>query len=220
MPSLPWRDIDTVLLDMDGTLLDLHYDDHFWLQHLPQRYAERHGISAALALEEIRPIFEKNAGTLNWYCLDFWTAELNLPLRQLKRETAHLIALRPDAETFLAAIQKAGKRVIMITNAHRDSLSLKMERMQLAPYFERLISSHDYGFPKENTQFWDALQADIGFDVARCLFIDDTLPILRSARSFGIAHLLAVKEPNSQKGPKDTEEFAAVGDYRELLEGL
>jgi putative hydrolase of the HAD superfamily len=95
-----------------------------------------------------------------------------------------------------------------------------MERMQLAPYFERLISSHDYGFPKENTQFWDALQADIGFDVARCLFIDDTLPILRSARSFGIAHLLAVKEPNSQKGPKDTEEFAAVGDYRELLEGL
>jgi putative hydrolase of the HAD superfamily len=220
MPSLPWRDIDTVLLDMDGTLLDLHYDDHFWLQHLPQRYAERHGISAALALEEIRPIFEKNAGTLNWYCLDFWTAELNLPLRQLKRETAHLIALRPDAETFLAAIQKAGKRVIMITNAHRDSLSLKMDRMQLAPYFERLISSHDYGFPKENTQFWDALQADIGFDVARCLFIDDTLPILRSARSFGIAHLLAVKEPNSQKGPKDTEEFAAVGDYRELLEGL
>jgi putative hydrolase of the HAD superfamily len=220
MPSLPWRDIDTVLLDMDGTLLDLHYDDHFWLQHLPQRYAERHGISAALALEEIRPIFEKNAGTLNWYCLDFWTAELNLPLRQLKRETAHLIALRPDAETFLAAIQKAGKRVIMITNAHRDSLSLKMERMQLAPYFERLISSHDYGFPKENTQLWDALQADIGFDVARCLFIDDTLPILRSARSFGIAHLLAVKEPNSQKGPKDTEEFAAVGDYRELLEGL
>ncbi|MFS2158264.1 GMP/IMP nucleotidase [Pseudomonas sp. Pseusp122] len=220
MPSMPWRDIDTVLLDMDGTLLDLHYDDHFWLQHLPQRYAERHGISPALALEEIRPIFEKNAGTLNWYCLDFWTAELNLPLRELKRETAHLIALRPDAETFLAAIQKAGKRVIMITNAHRDSLSLKMERMQLAPYFERLISSHDYGFPKENAQFWDALQADIGFDVARSLFIDDTLPILRSARSFGIAHLLAVKEPNSQKGPKDTEEFAAVGDYRELLDGL
>ena len=220
MLSMPWRDIDTVLLDMDGTLLDLHYDDHFWLQHLPQRYAERHGISAELALEEIRPIFEKNAGTLNWYCLDFWSAELNLPLRELKRETAHLIALRPDAETFLAAIQKAGKRVIMITNAHRDSLSLKMERIQLAAYFERLISSHDYGFPKENAQFWDALHADIGFDPARSLFIDDTLPILRSARTFGISHLLAVKEPNSQKGPKDTEEFAAVGDYRELLEGL
>jgi len=220
MPSMPWCDIDTVLLDMDGTLLDLHYDDHFWLQHLPRRYAEHHGISPELALAEIKPIFEKNAGTLNWYCLDFWSTELKLPLRELKRETAHLIALRPDAETFLAAIQQAGKRVIMITNAHRDSLSLKMERIQLAAYFERMISSHDYGFPKENPQFWDALHNDIGFDPARSLFIDDTLPILRSARAFGIGHLLAVKEPNSQKGPKDTEEFAAVGDYRELLAGL
>ncbi len=220
MPSMPWRDIDTVLLDMDGTLLDLHYDEHFWLQHLPQRYAELHGVSLAMALLEMKPLFEKNAGTLNWYCLDYWSAELKLSVRDLKLETADLIALRPDAETFLAAIKQAGKRVIMITNAHRDSLSLKMERIELAPYFERLISSHDYGFPKESPHFWDTLQADIAFDPARSLFIDDTLPILRSARTFGIGHLLAVSEPNSQKGPKDTEEFAAVTDYRELIEGL
>jgi len=220
MPSLPWPDIDTVLLDMDGTLLDLHFDNHFWLEHLPQRYADLHAISLSMAMLELVPLFEKNAGTLNWYCTDFWSAELKLSVKDLKVEVAHLIALRPDAETFLAAIQKAGKRVIMITNAHRDSLSLKMERLQLAPYFERMISSHDYGFPKENPQFWDALHADIGFDPARSLFIDDTLPILRSAGRYGIRHLLAVREPDSRKGPKDTEEFAAVEDYRELMRGL
>ena len=220
MTVLPWRDIDTVLLDMDGTLLDLHYDNHFWLEHLPQRYAELHGISRAMADLELTPLFERNAGQLKWYCLDFWSSELKIPVRELKLETAHLIALRPDADTFLAAIKQAGKRVIMITNAHRDSLSLKMERIELAPYFERLISSHDYGFPKESPAFWDALQADIGFDPARSLFIDDTLPILRSAQNFGVAHLLAVKQPDSKKGPKDTAEFAALGDYRELLEGL
>ena len=220
MTVLPWRDIDTVLLDMDGTLLDLHYDNHFWLEHLPQRYAELHGISRAMADLELTPLFENNAGQLKWYCLDFWSRELKLPVRELKLETAHLIALRPDADTFLAAIKQAGKRVILITNAHRDSLSLKLERIELAPYFERLISSHDYGFPKESPAFWDALQADIGFDPSRSLFIDDTLPILRSARAFGIGHLLAVKQPDSKKGPKNTEEFAALGDYRELLEGL
>ncbi|QZD71534.1 GMP/IMP nucleotidase [Pseudomonas sp. 3-2] len=220
MPSLPWSDIDTVLLDMDGTLLDLHFDNHFWLEHLPQRYAELHGVSRAMAEMELQPLFERHAGQLQWYCLDFWSAELKLSVRELKRETAHLIALRPDADTFLEAIKRAGKRVVMITNAHRDSLSLKLERIELAPYFERLISSHDYGFPKEAPQFWDALQADIGFDPARSLFIDDTLPILRSARNFGVAHLLAVKEPDSRKGPKDTGEFAAVEDYRDLIAGL
>jgi putative hydrolase of the HAD superfamily len=220
MPSLPWRDIDTVLLDMDGTLLDLHYDNHFWMEHLPQRYADLHGVSRAMAELEMAPLFEQNAGTLNWYCLDFWSAELKLPLRELKLETAHLISLRPDAETFLMAIKQAGKRVIMITNAHRDSLSLKMERVQLAPYFERMISSHDYGFAKENAQFWDALHADIAFEPGRSLFIDDTLPILRSARTFGVAHLLAVSQPDSRKGPKNTEEFAAVADYRALITGL
>ncbi|CDF97104.1 MULTISPECIES: GMP/IMP nucleotidase [unclassified Pseudomonas] len=220
MALLPWHEIDTVLLDMDGTLLDLHYDNHFWMEHLPQRYAELHGVSRAMAEMELQPLFERNAGQLQWYCLDFWSTELKLPVRELKLETAHLIALRPDADTFLAAIQRAGKRVVMITNAHRDSLSLKLERIELAPYFERLISSHDYGFPKENPQFWDALKADLDFDPARSLFIDDTLPVLRSARDFGVAHLLAVSEPDSRKGPKDTGEFEALGDYRDLIAGL
>lgn len=220
MPCLAWSTIDTVLLDMDGTLLDLHYDNHFWLEHLPQRYAQLHGISVAMAQLELEPLFRENAGKLNWYCLDFWTRELNIPVRELKLETAELIALRPDADTFLAALKRAGKQVIMITNAHRDSLSLKLERIELAPYFERLISSHDYGYPKESPQFWDALQADIGFDPTRSLFIDDTLPILRSARAYGVQHLLAVREPDSRKGAKDTEGFDAVDDYRELIAGL
>jgi putative hydrolase of the HAD superfamily len=217
MPSLPWNAIDTVLLDMDGTLLDLHFDNHFWLQHLPQRYAEHHGISRALAEAELLPLFREHAGTLNWYCTDFWSRELKLSIRDLKREVAELIALRPDADTFLAAIRAAGKRVVLITNAHRDSLSLKLERIELAPYFDRLISSHDYGFAKEHQQFWHALQQDLAFDPARSLFIDDSLPVLRSARVYGIGHLLAVREPDSRQGPKDTEEFAAVEDYRKLL---
>ncbi|MEX6502960.1 GMP/IMP nucleotidase [Pseudomonas zhanjiangensis] len=217
MPPLPWSEIDTVLLDMDGTLLDLHFDNHFWLQHLPQRYAEHHGISRALAEAELLPLFREHAGRLSWYCTDFWSRELVLPIRELKREVAHLIALRPDADTFLQAVRAAGKRVVLITNAHRDSLSLKLERIELAPYFERMISSHDYGFAKEDQQFWFALRQDLDFEPPRSLFIDDSLPVLRSARTFGIGHLLAVRQPDSRQGPKDTEEFAAVEDYRALL---
>jgi putative hydrolase of the HAD superfamily len=218
--NLPWPDIDTVLLDMDGTLLDLHFDNHFWLELLPQRYAELHGISRAMAELELAPLFNDHVGKLTWYCLDYWTRELNLPIREMKREIAELIALRPAADEFLAALREAGKRVVLITNAHRDSLSLKLEKVELAPWFDRLISSHDYGYPKEEPQFWHALRQDLDFDPARALFIDDSLPILRSAGRFGIAHLLAVREPDSRRPAKDTEEFAAVDDYRELVRNL
>lgn len=220
MHQLPWADIDTVLLDMDGTLLDLHFDNHFWLEHLPKRYAELHGISRAAADAELLPLFRAHAGTLPWYCTDFWSRELNLSVRELKREVAHLIALRPDADIFLKSLRAAGKRVVLITNAHRDSLSLKLERVELAPYFDRLISSHDYGFPKEDQQFWFALQQDFPFEPARSLFIDDSLPILRSARHYGVAHLLAVRQPDSRGQAKDTEEFAAVEDYHQLAAQL
>ena len=220
MPQLPWNQIDTVLLDMDGTLLDLHFDNHFWLEHLPQRYAQKHGIDAAAAKAELLPLFQRHAGQLSWYCLDFWSRELDLPVRALKEEIAHLIALRPDADRFLAALRRAGKRVALITNAHRDSLSLKLERVELAPWFDRLISSHDYGFPKEDQQFWFALQQDFGFAPARSLFIDDSLPILRSARQYGIGHLLGIRQPDSHGPQKDTEEFAAVENYRDLLTEL
>lgn len=220
MPLLSPDQIDTVLLDMDGTLLDLHFDNHFWLEHMPARYAQHHGISREQANAELLPLFEEHAGKLTWYCLDFWSRELGLSMTELKREVAHLISLRPDAGAFLAALRGAGKRVALITNAHRDSLSLKMERVSLGHWFDRLISSHDYGFPKEDQQFWQALQADFGFAPERTLFIDDSLPILRSARTFGVQWLLAVRQPDSRQPARDTGEFIGLDSFRPLIEAL
>jgi HAD superfamily hydrolase (TIGR01509 family) len=220
MPPLPWQQIDSVLLDMDGTLLDLHFDNYFWLEHLPRRYAEERGIALAQAKAKLQAMCEQHEGQLNWYCTDFWSRELQLPIVELKREVAGLIALRPGADRFLAAVRNAGKQLVLLTNAHPDSLALKLQHIELAPYFERLISAHDYGFPKEDAGFWSALRQDLCFDPARSLFIDDNLTILHSAKAFGIAHLLAIAEPDSRKGKKPTAEFAAVHDYPQLLHGL
>ncbi len=217
---LNWNTIDTVLLDMDGTLLDLHFDNHFWVDYLPQCYARQHGQTLAWARQRIDPLMRRIHGQLDWYCLDFWTRELGLPIVELKREVAHLIRLRPDADAFLQALQQSGRQVVLITNAHRDSLSLKMERVELRTYFQRLISSHDFGYPKEQQAFWHALRGEVEFDPARTLFIDDGLSILRAAREFGIAQLLAVRQPDSQGGLRDTEEFAAVEDYASLVRAI
>lgn len=212
-----WDTISTVLLDMDGTLLDLHFDNYFWQEYVPEKYAEKHDISLAKAKEELNPRFDQIYGELQWYCLDYWAVELDLDIMAMKQEVTHLISFRPYADEFLKNIKDNGKQVIMITNAHRDSLSLKLERLPMAHYFDKLISSHDYGYPKEDQSFWRALEDHIGLDKQHALFIDDNISILDSAKTYGIAELLAIRHPDSQKGPWDTGTYDAVEDFRELF---
>ncbi len=212
-----WAAIQTVLLDMDGTLLDLHYDNHFWLEYVPQRYAEKNGVALALARDELFARYKAVEGTLNWYCVDYWTEQLGMDIPTLKQEVQHLIAVHPDVVEFLTAVKSAGKRVILVTNAHGKSLSLKMRRTQLGPHFDVIISAHDIGLPKEHPQFWGKLRARIPYDPASTLLVDDSLPVLRSARGFGLAHLLAVHQPDTRKPPKDVGEFAAIRSFRDVM---
>ena len=154
-----WSEISTVLLDMDGTILDLHYDNHFWLEYLPLKYSQSQKISLSQAQMLLQKKYQKVTGTLSWYCLDYWSKEPQLPIKLLKREIKHLIQLRPDADDFLTALKAAGKRIVLVTNAHPDSLALKIEQKQLDKYFDRLYSTHEFGATKESQQLWQGLQA-------------------------------------------------------------
>lgn len=214
---LPWHEIDTVLLDMDGTLLDLHFDNHFWQVYVPEKYAEHHGLSHADAHAECFRRYNAKAGTLDWYCVDYWTEALNLDIARLKEEVAHLIQVHPDVTEFLAAARAAGKRVAMVTNAHHKSLGLKLRRTDLEGYFDALHSSHSFGIAKENPAFWGALRQIEPFDPARTLLADDSLPVLRSAAAYGIRHLLAIRQPDTKQPPKDTGEFPAIHRFSEVM---
>ncbi len=214
---LPWRRIHTVLLDMDGTLLDLRFDNHFWLEYMPRRYGEHHGLDLASATAELLARYRRVEGTLAWYCLDYWTQELGMDIALLKREVEHLIAVQPHALEFLDAVRAAGRRMVLVTNAHPDSLSLKMEKTQLAGHFDAIICAHELGLVKEQAEFWPRLRQRQPFEPATTLLVDDNLAILRTARDYGIAHLVSVLRPDSAHPPRAPGEFPAIHDFSELL---
>ncbi|MFC3033355.1 GMP/IMP nucleotidase [Pseudoalteromonas fenneropenaei] len=214
---LNWSEIDTVLLDMDGTLLDLHYDNHFWLEVIPREYANKHQLTFDKAKAIIEYKYASVMGQLSWYCLDYWQRELDLPILELKREIQHLISLREDTIPFLQFLRAQHKQVILLTNAHPGSLSLKIERTQFDHYFDRLISTHEYGYSKEQQALWHAVQKDLGFDNSRTLFVDDSLSVLRSAKQFGIKHLLAIANPDSRKPHNEISEFFAITSYHQVI---
>lgn len=217
---MDWNQIDVVLLDMDGTLLDLHYDNHFWQELLPRRYGELRGLDVNTAKTVLKPVFRRCEGTLDWYCIDHWSRELNLDIGLLKREVAHLIAVHPQAFAFLRALRAAGKRTILVTNAHSKSLALKLEHTRLDDELDAIVSAHELGYPKEAPVFWKQLADRQPYDPERSLLIDDNLAALRAAREYGIRHLLAVPQPDSRRPASGTGEFKAARSFGELLAEL
>jgi putative hydrolase of the HAD superfamily len=118
---------------------------------------------------------------------------------------------------FLEAVRGSGKRLLLVTNAHRDSLNLKMEKTCLHAFFDEIVSSHDYGLAKEQPGFWQALQDKHIFEKQRTLLVDDSLTVLRSAQAFGIAHLISITKPDSKSPKKNVTEFAGIEDFRALM---
>ncbi len=213
---IDWSEIETVLLDMDGTLLDLKFDNYFWQTAVPKHYAAKENIPLDQALAHLTPIFRSQEGLLNWYCLDYWSAELGIDVAKLKVDAQDYIRELPDTRDFLAAVKKTEKRCVLVTNAHVGSLSIKMQKTGLVEFFDSIVSAHDFGYPKEQQRFWQAFHRLEQFDKSKTVMVDDSLSVLKAADLFGIKHIVAITQPDSSKPPRAIRDFTAVKSLGEI----
>ena len=212
-----WQRIDTVLLDMDGTLLDLAFDNFFWLKLVPETYGKKHGLTPDEAQSVIRQEYHAVQHTLNWYCLDYWSERLGLDICAMTTQHGPRAVLRPDTVPFLDALTKSGKRRILLTNAHPHNLAVKLEHTGLASHLDLLLSTHTFGYPKEDQRLWQAVAHETGLHPDRTLFIDDSEPILDAAAQFGIRYCLGVTNPDSGLAEKTYLRHPATNDYCQLI---
>ena len=217
---IDWHNIDTVLFDMDGTLLDLHYDNYFWLHHLPEQYALLKGCPIEEARERLENKIRSQLGTLNFYCIDYWIDELEIDIVALKYEVQNRIQFLPHAEVLLSAINKLPVQSLIVTNAHRKTLAVKDAALNISSYVDDVHASHDFGLPKEDPQFWELFAKKFSFDPARTVFVDDNERVLASADQYGIRHLIMPLNPDSQRAAqkmRQPERYTGIQSLAELL---
>lgn len=212
-----WDEIDTVCLDMDGTLLDLHFDNHFWMEYIPKIYAENNALPLAQVKNYLYKIFAREHGKLDWYCLDFWTEKLKMDIVGHKAELAHLISIRPGVINFLEFLKTSGKLQYLVTNAHNASLALKMSSTGIEHYFDEIICSHDFNMAKEETGFWELLTHRYPLDLKRTLFIDDSCNVLQAAKKAGIKYVLGIAKPDSKQPAKEIENIELIDDFSDMI---
>jgi putative hydrolase of the HAD superfamily len=211
-----WPQIDTVLLDLDGTLLDQAYDNHIWRDLVPQRFAVAHAMELHSAYAEIARRFQERSGTLDWYCIEYWSRTLGVDIGALHREVRSHVAWLPGAKEFLVRMRTAGKRLLLLTNSHPIALAIKHAETGVLDYLDGAVTSHDFGHPKEHASFWTAASAHFAFDPARALFADDNSKMLDAARSAGIRWVYGVRHWDTRGSRREHADHAAVDAVADL----
>ena len=212
-----WAAIDTVLLDLDGTLLDQAYDNHIWRDLVPQRYAVARGMDLHAAYTEIARLFSERSGTLDWYCIEYWSGTLGVDIGALHREVRSHVAWLPGARDFLARMRADGKRLVLLTNSHPIALAVKHEETGVLDYLDAAVTSHDLGAPKEQPKFWEAALVRFAYNPARCLFADDNSKMLEAARSAGIRWVYGVRHWDTKGSRREHDDHPAVDAVADLL---
>ncbi len=205
------------MLDMDGTILDLAFDNYIWRDLVPRRYAAANNMSITEARDALFEKYRAVQGDLEWYCLDHWNERLGIDVVKIHHDVTHRIGYLPGALPFLKSMHAEAKRVLLVTNSHPDTLDLKDAVTGLGDYFDGIHSSHTYGHPKESQAFWHALKQDVDFDVETTLFVDDSQPVLRSARDYGVRMLVTVTWPDTSEPRRSGSEFRGVEGVGDLL---
>ena len=205
------------MLDMDGTVLDLAYDNYVWKQLVPERYARTTGISLDAARTRLFAKYEAIQGHLEWYCLDHWSERLGLDVLELHRDVNHRIDYLPGARAFLQSMRDNDVRVLLVTNSHPDTLALKDEATGLGNFFDAIYTSHEFGYAKERQEFWYSLQEEEGFLRESTLFVDDNHSVLESADSYGVEMLVEIENPDTSTPKQKKAGYSGVEGVSDLL---
>ena len=216
--KINWTKIDNILLDMDGTILDLSFDDYIWNYKIPENLAKVRNLDLKKARAFLKQKMVTAKSTLNWYSFNYWQSNLDIDIDSIEEKNKEKIRYREDTLFFLKSKLFDSKRSILVTNADKQGLNRKLKITGLGKYFQTIVCSHDLGHAKEEQLFWEKLRVNCDLNFNRTLLIDDNLQVLETAKKIGIRYLRGISKPNSQANPTKSHDYILIDKLKEVLD--
>lgn len=188
-----FKDIECLLIDMDGVILDNAYDNDFWQNQIPEVIADSKGIAFDAAKRLAIQIFNYKKNTKDWYDVDYWSNMLDIDIEAQKRSEKSFSRISLyDGVIDTLSILKNKTKMILITNAHRKTLNIKLEKYNLTPYFDEMVCAHELNYVKEDIQLWYMLRSKYRLDYEKTLLVEDTINNINVGLSAGISGAIYV----------------------------
>jgi len=142
-----------------------------WLQGIPERYAEKHGLPVEDAKRAVKSEYDSiGEADLLWYDIDYWLRRFGLAIRpeDLLDEYVDHIRLLPHVAEVIDELK--GKYVLVVaSNAARLFVEKELGRTGLAGSFSRIVSAtsdlrmvkKEEGFYRELCRLLDVSPSDV-----------------------------------------------------------
>ena len=217
---LNWDRIDDVLIDMDGTLLDRHFDNFFFEEDLPRRYVAMQGLSFDASRGTVNGDVPVGGRELAWTDLHYSSGRVGIDVVAMHLSQLTLIGFLLGAEDFLKAVRIKGKRRAA-TNAHEAGVAVKSAKTGLDRYVgsdRRRVRS---GLSQdEMPEYWPGPAAGWLDSTRAALSMLTTTEMCSAAAShYGIATIIHSAKSSSQLPPVQSSKFASVEHLPALLNG-
>ena len=201
-----FKDIECLLIDMDGVILDNAYDNDFWQNQIPEVIADSKGIGFDDAKRLAIQIFNYKKNTKDWYDVDYWSNMLDIDIEAQKRSEKSFSRISLyDGVIDTLNVLKNKTKMILITNAHRKTLNIKLEKYNLTPYFDEMVCAHELHYVKEDIQLWYMLRSKYRLDYEKTLLVEDTINNINVGLSAGISGAIYVGDEKFTVSDKITK---------------
>ena len=167
------KSLKIISFDVDGTLVDLEYNDLIWFKEIPELVAKKKKISFEKSLKFVHEEYAKlGEHNLNWYDINYWISYFGIEISPDKifEKYEPQVKIYPEVIPLLEELKKK-YILIVITAMPREFLIPKMKNLE--KYFKFSFSALSDFKELKNSEIYSKISKALKVPPKQILHIGD-----------------------------------------------